>query len=294
MRKRFIFLFIAFIVILPIAIDKFIIGSKVPSNITNTEWVSFLGSYMGGLIGSITTIIGIYLTIEFNKKQELERISLNKKQELEGINLYFDNIFSNNLEKKENISKNLLNNIIYKKIYIENINNRIYEENFLNILQLEKYKEILNIYTIQNEIEKIIKNDNITGFGGHIVIKSFEKLKDILENKEELIYIQNILEAISVLIDTTNEKKIKNYFKVKKHFLEDEITVFLNKYQDPLLRLEHFIDELLTNERAIITFNKIDECVNLQVKTALSLNEIKEVSKKIQEYYSSVEKYFKK
>jgi hypothetical protein len=274
------------IIVLPIIIDKTIIGSRVPSNISNTEWVSFLGSYMGSIIGSIGTIAGVYLAIKLNKKKELEE-----------INRYFDNIFSNNLREKKNIRKELLHNIIYKIKYIENINSKIYEENLLNILQLKKYEEILNIYSIQNELEKMIKNDNITGFGGHIIIKSFEGLKEILGNKEELRYIQNVLEAISVLIGTTNEKKIKNYFERKENFLEDEITSFLNKYQDPFLRLEHFINELLINEHAMIKWDEIDnnkkrECINLQGETFLSLYEIKEVSKRIKEYYSWVDKYF--
>lgn len=60
-----VFVVIAF----PVIMDKLIVGSDIPSNITNSEWVSFLGSYVGSLLGGIVSIVGIIMTIEYTKKE---------------------------------------------------------------------------------------------------------------------------------------------------------------------------------------------------------------------------------
>ena len=55
MKKHHIYILIGVCLILttPIGIDKLIIGNSFPSNISNTEWVGFLGSYIGALIGGL-------------------------------------------------------------------------------------------------------------------------------------------------------------------------------------------------------------------------------------------------
>lgn len=49
--------------------DKLIVGNDLPSNISNSEWVSFLGSYVGAILGSIASVVGIIITIEYTKKE---------------------------------------------------------------------------------------------------------------------------------------------------------------------------------------------------------------------------------
>ena len=51
------------VLLLPIAIDRLIIGNNYFSNISNESWVSFLGSYCGAIIGAIATILGIGIII---------------------------------------------------------------------------------------------------------------------------------------------------------------------------------------------------------------------------------------
>ena len=57
------------IVLIPIGIDHLIIGNDIYSNISNSDWVSFLGSYIGSLIGAGVSIVGIFMTIKFSEKQ---------------------------------------------------------------------------------------------------------------------------------------------------------------------------------------------------------------------------------
>lgn len=60
------------ITIIPIVIDWLIIGNSFPSNINNSEWVSFLGNYIGSLVGAAATLIGIAITLKFTIKQANE------------------------------------------------------------------------------------------------------------------------------------------------------------------------------------------------------------------------------
>ena len=68
---------------IPLAIDWFIIGNNVPSHISNSEWVGFLGTYIGSIISCIITLVGIIWTIRFTRNQ-------NKSDRELQIRPYFD------------------------------------------------------------------------------------------------------------------------------------------------------------------------------------------------------------
>ncbi|VYU47400.1 hypothetical protein [Clostridium tertium] len=77
-RKKIIIgiaiIIVTVVIIIPLVIDYLVIGNNIPSNISNSEWVGFLGSYVGAIVGSLATLIGIFITINFTKKQaELDR-----------------------------------------------------------------------------------------------------------------------------------------------------------------------------------------------------------------------------
>ena len=57
------------IVILPLAIDWLIIGNGFPSNISDSDWVGFLGGYIGAIIGAIVSLVGIIITIRYTTLQ---------------------------------------------------------------------------------------------------------------------------------------------------------------------------------------------------------------------------------
>ena len=54
----------------PFFMDRFIIGNQIESNIGNSEWVSFLGGYIGSFLGGVLAIIGVVFTIQYYKGQE--------------------------------------------------------------------------------------------------------------------------------------------------------------------------------------------------------------------------------
>ena len=69
MKKRHTWWLLLIITIaFPFAMDHLIIGNDFFSNISNSDWVSFLASY----IGAITSAAGIIITIEHTKKEARE------------------------------------------------------------------------------------------------------------------------------------------------------------------------------------------------------------------------------
>lgn len=80
--KKYIGLFIVTI-LLPLILDWLIIGNHFPSNLSNNEWVTFLGSYCGGVIGGCITLFVLYKTLEDNKKSLQKTLADNKKNLLE-------------------------------------------------------------------------------------------------------------------------------------------------------------------------------------------------------------------
>lgn len=57
------------LVLLPLAIDWLIIGNNFPSNISNSDWVGFLGGYIGSIMGCVISLVGILWTINFTREQ---------------------------------------------------------------------------------------------------------------------------------------------------------------------------------------------------------------------------------
>ena len=72
MKKKFIILFVialTILILIPIAIDWLIVGNSIPSNISNSDWVGFLGGYVGALIGAATSLGGIIITIRYTNQE---------------------------------------------------------------------------------------------------------------------------------------------------------------------------------------------------------------------------------
>lgn len=72
-RKKVILIaitvFIIIVIGVPLFIDWIIIGNSFPSNIDNSDWVDFLGGYIGTVLGGCISLIGIYWTINFTREE---------------------------------------------------------------------------------------------------------------------------------------------------------------------------------------------------------------------------------
>lgn len=69
-----IIVFIVILALIPFVMDWIIIGSNFPSNINNSDWVGFLGSYIGAVLGVLVSLVGIIITIKYtNEQNKLDR-----------------------------------------------------------------------------------------------------------------------------------------------------------------------------------------------------------------------------
>lgn len=72
MKKKTILALVLFVIItisLPLVMDWLIVGNNIPSNVSNSDWVNFFGGYIGAILGSIVSLIGIIATIRYTNKQ---------------------------------------------------------------------------------------------------------------------------------------------------------------------------------------------------------------------------------
>lgn len=58
-----------FVFAIPLIIDWIIIGNDIQSNISNSDWVGFLGDYIGAIIGAVVSLVGIAITIRYTNSQ---------------------------------------------------------------------------------------------------------------------------------------------------------------------------------------------------------------------------------
>lgn len=93
LNSKYIILGLIFIVIVisfPLIMDRWIIGNSIESNIDNSDWVSFLGSYIGAILGGIFTFIGVKITLynSVEKKKQRDMLALQLKLTYKDINRF--------------------------------------------------------------------------------------------------------------------------------------------------------------------------------------------------------------
>jgi gas vesicle protein len=132
-----IFISIIFIAVLPFALELIIFRNDIYSVLSNGEWGGFLGSYIGGALGGIGTLLAVYITTKETRKIQQENSSQiedekirNEKKErkqfadtiAEDIAMYITDISKyfyacralEQLHNKENELNNELHNVDYK------------------------------------------------------------------------------------------------------------------------------------------------------------------------------------
>ena len=228
------------IIILPFFMDKFIIGNNIPSNISNSDWVSFLASYMG----AIASVIGIIMTIEHTKKEAREdrRLSLAPLLSYEAIQMRHDsrgmNLFKPNFIDKEIIrSEDKWDQ--NPAIKIENIGLGPLLNLTITDIKLEERQLGENIFEDihMDETQKVLKKDGILFIQASFSLKAYsleelDKKKQQPENKEIKI-------SFTVRYDDA----------INTHYAE-EVTLMYN-----ILFLDQTDNSTWSNERSFSVLN---------------------------------------
>lgn len=73
-------LLIGIILIVPLLIDWLVIHNRIPSNISNPDWVSFLGNYAASIISGLITLFVLYRTLGDNRANLEKSLAASKKE----------------------------------------------------------------------------------------------------------------------------------------------------------------------------------------------------------------------
>lgn len=229
--------------------------------LSSGEWLSFFGSYFGGLLGGVITLLGVILTIRYYKKQyELEKRD-REKQDYHNLIIKSE---LNTLIKMKNIANNILK--IYHEFYCE-------WNKFSNSIILRI--KIFNEYSDSNKINSDIE------------FKKFdEKYREILEKDSDVEELKNKLD---ILLDKSNEISVE--IKKLSNILIDYNENLLYKLDIDRILKQYVEDFEIKNTYKIPMFNEVLLIVSYY-------NNKKEYAKKVEtdkvlEIYKSNKEYFK-
>ncbi|WKY44195.1 hypothetical protein Q5O14_16450 [Eubacteriaceae bacterium ES2] len=185
------------LIIFPIFLDFVVFGNSIPSSLTNGEWSAFLGSYFGGALGGIGTLLAVYFTTKETRKiqtdtqeQIAHNRALTEKKErkefadeiaktvsiyISSIRLFFDKRHS----------------FITKKNKIDQLNKEISQDKKMN------FSGNFSIYDDKYKVIKKLENDiNNLNFDRsysvekyyllQIFLKNIELAKDLLEDLDKV------------------------------------------------------------------------------------------------------------
>lgn len=124
---------------IPFILEHFIFRNSVYSVLTNGEWASFLGSYIGGVIGGAGTLIALWVTTNETRKVQEENLSqLNADRSLE-----------NRKERKQfldEIAKDI-------SVYVTDIVKYFHDCRSANRLDIDRHNTDMHLKSIQNQIQ---------------------------------------------------------------------------------------------------------------------------------------------
>lgn len=147
--KKTILLIIAIFLFTPYLLDKYMMG-KVVTTMGKAEWFGFLGSYLGGGITALITLIGIYWQLNETKKKS-------EKENKEGIFEYLKYILNKNqnIEFKYQILRDSETTYKVKKDKLFfSFGDSFIEGNAKIIFSEKKGKEIASLFESVNNYNK--------------------------------------------------------------------------------------------------------------------------------------------
>jgi|GEM_PF-6121512 len=206
-----------FYLILPIIIDTFFMDLFV-THWNKGEWAGFLGSYLGGGIGGIITLVGVWWQMTNEKKTK-------EKENKLGFLRHIEHILTRNL----NLDKDKK---IYQKINDEFMKNtyHVFSYNSFSLTGEDSTKLIL-------EFNSNLINENLN----YIYTLSFGK--KLYELNDKIKEFNNLYDFL-----------LRN-LSSKKHLLEELKDTNMNSYLDILERTSNLVYNLAFNRGLNARFN---------------------------------------
>ncbi|MBU3103063.1 hypothetical protein [Clostridium gasigenes] len=181
-NKTYIIIGIIIVFILPILINIFIINNNFYSKAGNDGWISFLGSYIGGIFGGLVTLIALTKTTK--QSQEYQQASFELSR---GI-------------QNQSMSESR------KLLMIQTLNEKINDYNKIN----EPTKQILDGPLYESFVIKFSGFTDIKDIGKYF--NEFSYLIDSLFKKALCLEEDELIKRIEV-IQAINSKIIIGYYE---------------------------------------------------------------------------------
>lgn len=224
MKKSIIIgsIFLVFLVI-PYLIDFFVIGNEaVKINVKNSDFFSFLGSYLGAGFGALITILGTLWVNKIERNLKEDKEFYEKVEKTRKINLLFLNTVYLEYSNLEEILKNLSNIPNFRS------GSRRADTVFLRKIILELGEDFIDtankiVFDIEQEynnkeiLENNMRNDKVA------IYKKYQAISNLIKKMEEFDENEKI------------EKSIYNYWnyygKIFKEY-EDKSRETIGKEQE--------------------------------------------------------------
>ena len=224
MKKSIIIgsIFLVFLVI-PYLIDFFVIGNEaVKINVKNSDFFSFLGSYLGAGFGALITILGTLWVNKIERNLKEDKEFYEKVEKTRKINLLFLNTVYLEYSNLEEILKNLssipnfrsgsrrADTVFLRKIILE------LGEDFIDTANKIVF-DVEQEYNNKEILENNMRNDKVA------IYKKYQAISNLVKKMEEFDENEKI------------EKSIYNYWnyygKIFKEY-EDKSRETIGKEQE--------------------------------------------------------------
>ncbi len=197
MKKSIIIgsIFLVFLVI-PYLIDFFVIGNEaVKINVKNSDFFSFLGSYLGVGFGALITILGTLWVNKIERNLKEDKEFYEKVEKTRKINLLFLNTIYLEYSNLEEILKNLSNILNFKS------GSRRADTVFLRKIILELGEDFIDtankiVFDIEQEynnkeiLENNMRNDKVA------IYKKYQAISNLVKKMEEFDENEKIEKSI--------------------------------------------------------------------------------------------------
>jgi len=197
MKKSIIIgsIFLVFLVI-PYLIDFFVIGNEtVKINVKNSDFFSFLGSYLGAGFGALITILGTLWVNKIERNLKEDKEFYEKVEKTRKINLLFLNTIYLEYSNLEEILKNLSNILNFKS------GSRRADTVFLRKIILELGEDFIDtankiVFDIEQEynnkeiLENNMRNDKVA------IYKKYQAISNLVKKMEEFDENEKIEKSI--------------------------------------------------------------------------------------------------
>lgn len=174
-------------VALPFIFKYVIFESNEFSNLNNAEWAGFLGSYVGGILGGLGTLIAVFITVKDSKEAQIkneqdtiERIEADRKER----NRERDEDKLQEIMKEKNRFAISIAEYIGK--YVTHIS-KYYYANLYDEITHEKYLDAREkLIVAETEIDRIYKKINDEDSDSKKIIQLGLKKDQLLNKKQKL------------------------------------------------------------------------------------------------------------